>query len=422
MPNIRVEIEGHDPMEFPEGTDPKVIDMVVKRDVIGKQTPQPPTDNRTTGQKFVGAILPYAEPAIEIGAATVGGLAGGTGGSLSPTAPVTMPAGAIAGTGLGYAFGKRLTGMMRNYAGVDQSKGMLEQVSDTGKDFVVGTGLQAGGAMLDKGVSMVGKKVAQSGLPEWLISKSIKTPTGSRWQKVLPESEFSAREAVVDTMKVEKIPPNKYGRQMVEKRINEMQAQIEQTVQKIPKEKTTRSYDLVGDSLKPVKKDAMWSSQTKEANAAISKIEQNVIDKGLMNPEELHALKQQFYNDINWDRNKPIVDAAGRFTENARKAIAHEAMVRLEAFAPELKTLNKKQAIYLDTQKAIMNTIDRYERLNVGGLQAVILATKNIGLAASEVLMGTPSFKAWLGRNLYHIGTREGLLITQAITGATRGY
>lgn len=40
MPPIRVEIEGQDPIEFPEGTDPNVIDMVVKRDFIKPQQPQ----------------------------------------------------------------------------------------------------------------------------------------------------------------------------------------------------------------------------------------------------------------------------------------------------------------------------------------------------------------------------------------------
>jgi len=42
MPPIRVEIDGHEPMEFPEGTDQNAIDMVVKRDVIGNTPPTQP--------------------------------------------------------------------------------------------------------------------------------------------------------------------------------------------------------------------------------------------------------------------------------------------------------------------------------------------------------------------------------------------
>jgi hypothetical protein len=405
MPNV----------EMPDGKIIEFPDTMSKQEIDGILSKQYPSKQYSTMQKVTQTALPYAKPALEIGGAVLGGVVGGTGGAMSPTAPVTSPAGAIAGAGLGYAGGSRIARKLEDYAYDKKPDDILTDVSKTGKDFVIGAGLQAGGPIIDKTLSVLGKKIATSGAPEWIMSRAIKTPTGARWQKTLPETEYTAREAVVGKMLKEDINPNKYGRAVADKRISEIQDQVADIVSKIPKENTTGSYDII-KSLNPLKQEAKFSSIAEEAVPAISKIEQSVIKKGLMNPEEMQMLKQQFYKDINWDRTKPIIDSAGRFTENARKAIAHEAMVRLEGFAPELKALNKNEAIYLDMQKAIEKTIERYENSNVMGIGAKILSLRNIGLAMSEMILGTPSMKATLARTLYKAGNRQGYSITKAIS------
>jgi len=69
-------------------------------------------------------------------------------------------------------------------------------------------------------------------------------------------------------------------------------------------------------------------------------------------------------------------------------------MKTLEAMHPDIKELNKKTAAYIALKQAVEHSIARYDNLNVGGLQAMILALRNVGLAALEVVSGTPTVKA----------------------------
>jgi hypothetical protein len=383
-----------------------------------QEQPKVQAPSLTTGQQIARTALPVVKPVLQYGGAAIGGILGATGGALSPTAPVTSPAGGILGAGLGYAGGTATANKIEEYAGLRKPESPLQQVSTTGKNIVEGAGMEMGGQIIGKSLSLMGKQL--QGTSEWFASHSIKTPTGSRWQKVLPETEYSAREAVVNKMINEKIPPNKYGRAYVDNRISQIQNRISDEITAIAKEKSVGSYDLI-NPLKQVKGDAYFSSSPEKALEAISGVEKSVIKKGIMNPQELQMLKQQFYQDVNWDRKNPVVDSAGRFTEKARKAIAHNAMVTLEGWVPELKTLNKNEAVYLDLKKAIENTIHRYENTNAVGLGAKILTLRNIGLAASELLLGTPAIKAKIAFVLSKVGTKPSLLakVTPFAVGAS---
>jgi len=106
---IRVEIEGHDPMEFPEGTDPKVIDMVVKRDIL-KVTPSPTKDTGLL-TKLAKAVDPYTKYALPVLGAVSGGAA---------ALPANLIAPGIAeatGIGLGTLGGQQLANMIGQKAG-----------------------------------------------------------------------------------------------------------------------------------------------------------------------------------------------------------------------------------------------------------------------------------------------------------------
>jgi len=235
---------------------------------------------------------------------------------------------------------------------------------------------------------------------KWLYAKSLKTPISEKWKKALPGEEFSRREQAVETGFKNKIVPNRYGRAQVDKTINELHGQVESIVDDLTAQGglDTNVYDLVKNGLKTAKSRAFVSSDSKTAQGAVRTIEDEVIKKGgvksMLNPRQLQDVKEQFYREIDWDRTKNIVTPGGQFTETARKGIANQAMLTLESMHPEIASLNKKTGAYIALKQAIEHSIARYENLNVGGLQAIILAVKNIGLGALEIVSGTPTVKA----------------------------
>lgn len=113
-------------------------------------------DIRTTGQKIVGAALPYAKPVIEMG-----GLAGGgvVGSSLGPL-------GSVAGAGLGYGIAKELTGQLEEYAGEKYAQELPERLLEAGGNVAEGAMLEAGGQMVGPLLRVSGLKALVPGTTE----------------------------------------------------------------------------------------------------------------------------------------------------------------------------------------------------------------------------------------------------------------
>jgi hypothetical protein len=218
----------------------------------------------------------------------------------------------------------------------------------------------------------------------------------------MPGSDFSARERAVQTGFKNEITPDAIGKQRTQATIADLQGQVDNIVDGLTAQgNLTPAESFTKKALENLRGKAFYSSEREGAIQAINKVGKEVVEKSAkkqplyeFTPRDLQNLKQQFYDEINWERTNQIVQANGQFSEGARKAIAHQAMVTLEKMNPEIGALNKKTGAYIDLQKAIEYSISRYDNLNVGGLQAMILALKNIGLAATEIFLGTPSAKA----------------------------
>ncbi len=426
MPPKYVEMPDGKVIEFPEFMSDALINKALMGSDAGiKESP--------LYQRVLQRVTPYARPALEYGGAVGGAVLGAPAG----------PAGAIAGTGLGYAIGRQGANALEQLAGQRQPQDALTEISNTGKDFVSGTGMEMGGQVAGAALQGVGNAIVESGIPQRIYARALRTPINETWKRAMPGADFTRREAAVQTGYGGEIVPNNAGLATAIKRTEEIGNDVKRTVQELTatseamkktgvtagspsgnpvqrgwedvikegrvpqKGYDTNVYDLVNEGMAGVNAKAVFS--TKEGTRdSLNALRNRVVKMGgtsaSLNPSQLQTLKQELWNDVNWDRTKQIVDPNGRLTEDAIHGIGNAAMKQLEHMAPELKYLNKKQGAYIDLQKAVEHTIARYENLNVGGLQAMILALKNVGLAATEVVMGTPTFKAKLAFTLGRIG------------------
>jgi hypothetical protein len=377
-------------IQTPDGKIVSFPDSMSQQDITAILDKQYSTASSTTTEGTSSAarsVAEYARPALEYGGMLMGGV----------LAAPTGPAGVIAGAGLGYAGGRQAANLVDQTLVGRKPQDMLTEVSNTGKDFVSGTTMEMGGGIIGNLIQKGGKAIAASGLPEWLYSKALKTPMGEAWKRTVPTKEWTKRERALDIGMKEEIKPNALGKNQTVNRIREIEEDISGVISGLKEE--TNVYDLT-KALDPLKGKAQMARESSTSGGAIKEIETEVIKKGgvrsRLNPQQLQTLKQEFYKDIDFDKTKKILNENGRFTTDATKAIARKAMERLEEIAPELASLNKKQGAYIDLQKAIEHTIARYETKDAVGIGAKILSIKNVGLAALEVVTGTPSVKASL--------------------------
>jgi hypothetical protein len=428
-------------IEFPEDMADSMINLVMaKQYPIPAIAAQPSFMERMTPSPQT--ISNFVRPGLEYGGMLAGGVMAAPAG----------PAGVIAGAGLGYAGGRQAANLADQFLLDKKTPDALTQISNAGKDFVSGTTMEMGGGILANLLNRGGSAIANSGLPEWLYSKAMKTPMSEAWKRTIPTKEWTKREKVLETGMAEEITPTSLGKEQVVSRIREIDGQVRtivsdltkqseaiQQAAKIPPSTTvnpiqkgwenfngvpptnigydTKVADLI-KALDPLKARAKMARDSAMSGNAVGAIESEIIKKGgagsRLSPDQLQILKQEFYKDIDFDLTKKIVNENGRFTTDATKAIAQKAMERLEELAPELAYLNKQQGYYIDLQKAIEHTLARYENTNAVGLGAKMMSIRNVGMAALEVVSGTPSFKASLALSLKKAGNIQAKNIGKA--------
>lgn len=373
---------------------------------VKTQTPTKSPD-QSTGEylrSLLRRFTPYARPALEYGGGALGSAV--TGGPVTPTG--------LLGGGLGYSIGRKGADVLEQLAGQKTPKDFLTETAETMKDVAGGTMMDTAGANTAELLRNAGRMISETNLAKWLYSKAIRTPLTDAWKRVIPSKDFTRRTEVVTEGLKNEVLPNDQGLAKIVHTIEDLDSRVKAKVAEltkmgghdVPVEDLTKSLD-------PLKFQAEMSRGAAKNLDDIYAIEQEVMRKGgaddissvvrretpgTLTPSEVHALKQEFYKDVNYDRSKPLFNESGRFTEEATKRIAHVAMTTLEEMAPDIiGPLNKKSAIYLDLKQAVEHTIARY---NASGdlttMGTKILAIKNLGLAALEVVTGTPTIKAKL--------------------------
>ena len=143
-------------LEFPDGTDPQVIQNTVKRLVAGpaseipgqrQAAPAAPAQPElTTGQKIYQAVRPYVAPTVEMLGAAGGGLVGAGAGTV--LGPVGTATGAVGGAGIGYGMAKELLELGDVYLGGKAPRQGVAQVIEPVRNVVEGSTFEAGGRVL----------------------------------------------------------------------------------------------------------------------------------------------------------------------------------------------------------------------------------------------------------------------------------
>lgn len=352
-------------------------------------TPTPPPGTQRTVPQAIwdgvkGVVKPMVRPALEMGGAVGGGVLGGVG---------TMnPVGAIAGAGLGFAAGRTVADKVEGVTPTDP----LQMAARTGKAFVEGTTMEAGGQALSKGINKIGGAVANTDWAKRLYGGAVKTPTGQKWDRLYKGEELTNRQKLIDAGLKDEVLPNNFGMQKARAKVNEITDKINNVVNQLTGK--IQSIPFVKDALSETHKKATASGV--DAVGVVNKFESENISKSgykrEFTPQQLHALKVQLSEEIEWDAKSAIVNTKSQFTQKAKKAMVDACIRRLEEMSPEIKYLNPQSAARLDLIRAIEHTINREMSKDAIGFSSKLLALKSFGLGILDATLRVPTNKARL--------------------------
>jgi hypothetical protein len=384
--------------------------------VGGKTEPQ-----ESTTQRVMKAAAPYVRPALEFGGMIAGGILG------TPADVATGPAGTLLGAGLGYAGGRKMADVYEQAAGMKQPKDILTEVSETGKDIVAGVGMEAGGALLGKGINKATQYIAESNIPKRLYGSAIKAPLSKKWVEVLPGKEVSKRTQAIEAGLENKIVPSDYGAQ----KISILEKQARTTVDDIINAGTAKgdvfsTDDILNKGLQRAYAKAKNSSDPEGAKKIIDEIAEKFKAHGDTIPaNKLNAIKRSIYDEVKWGGTEATA-LVSKFNTMSKKGIAHEAKAQLEAvYGEELAKLNKNDAAYIALKEAIERATARLENRDMIGLAAKVIGVRSIPGAIFEWTIGHPQIKSRLAFALHRAATTKGNMVAKpaayAVGSAIRG-
>jgi hypothetical protein len=353
---------------------------------------------------FMQKTAPYVRPVLEFGGMIGGGIAG------TPASP----AGTIAGAGIGYMAGREAADLYDEAVGLKEpdnlmtERGALNQVSKSGQEFVEGTGMEAGGILIGKGIGAA-TRYATGKLPEKLYGSAIKLPTSEKWTKVLPSKEISRRGEAIRVGLENKITPSEYGLN----KITNLEREARQAVDDIINVGTVRgdtvqTKNIIDKGLQKAYSRAAESSDPEGAKALIDEIAEKFRAHGDTIPtSKLNQIKRQLYDEVKWGGTESTA-LASQLNTMGKKGIAHEAMLSLEELYPAIKSLNKQDAAYIALKEGIERATARMNNQDIVGLGAKVIGVRSIPTAILEWTIGHPQVKSRLAFALKSLGGNAG--------------
>ncbi len=317
-------------------------------------------------------------PALEYGGMAVGGLLGTPAG----------PGGNVVGAGLGYGIGKGVADIIEG----KQPQTLNAALAKSGKDVLSGASMEAGGAILGRGIQAGGKALAESGLAERLYSSSIKMPLSQKWVKARgPEGTSNVKMAVKKGLD-ERIPPSEYGLELTKAGKMEAGKAIDREVASM-----TESYpinDILKNGLqKSIQKAIKGEAPMKD----ISRVKAYAEDlKAGRSPElsaaELNDLKKELYQLADYDK---LYGKADSLVETMRKGVAHEIRMRLQASNPALQSANVNHAQWKLLEEAIERSLARRNNRDIIDLGTkVLIGKETMPMAFLNATIGHPAVKS----------------------------
>lgn len=118
------------------------------------------------------------------------------------------------------------------------------------------------------------------------------------------------------------------------------------------------------------------------AVSTIENIQNGIVNKGVLNPKEANELKRTIYEKIANSYGKGTLEVPAK--AEAQKMLARGLKQEIEKVIPEAKSLNEKQAVYLQVKKAIDRVLNQPRKGIAGtGIGWYDLMLGGIGLGAT---------------------------------------
>jgi hypothetical protein len=173
-----------------------------KGDIFDSIAPPSKTSEPSTVQKVLRATKNYYRPALEMGGAAIGAVAG-----IPADVATFNPAPSMVGGGLGYAAGKLTADYLDEQAGVKQSPNVIDRLAQSGKDFSLGAmfqGLGESGIQALKMAYKWGKGLGENGIA--VTSEDIIKRAAEILNKNKSSNPIYATNAANATKTAEQIP------------------------------------------------------------------------------------------------------------------------------------------------------------------------------------------------------------------------
>lgn len=380
-------------IEIPDGSD-----MVQVQSALQKQFPPKnaqaissmPSQPQTTGFKRIAQnVAPYARPALEMGGALAGAALAAPGNVMAPGLA------SLAGAGLGYAGGRQVANALDEYAGRKAPSTLSQALASTAIAIPEGAAMEAGGAVIGKGIQAGLSAVAKAAPRIW---ESV--------AKIPPRSvDKATRDKAVATAIENKIVPNEKGFKKLGGMIDETNAQISKVIQDaealskwaIDKNKKLgyKEWDegklSIPDILRRLESVRQWAYKSYADPAPVLKMLREY-KAGILQmrgksitPGDAQALKQGIYRRLTdsayGEYSTPVKEMDKAFARGIKEEI-------VEKF-PQLKNLNSKDSALINLSNVIEGTVNRTRNWDLVGLTD--LAGSGIGAVAG----GTSSGGDW---------------------------
>lgn len=320
-------------------------------------------------------------PALEYGGMAAGAVGG------APAGPV----GGVVGAGLGYSAGRGIADLLDEWRGLKTPAPLGQKFVQSGKDVVSGAAMEAGGAVIGKGISAAGEAIAKSKLGERLYSSSIKMPLSQKWVKARgPEGVSNVKMAVGKGLDAS-IPPSELGLETVKAGKAQAAQTIDAEISKMTG--TFNTNEILTNGL------TRAVDMAKKGEAPIKDLEKIVsymdnLKAGHppdMTPVQLNDLKKSLYNLANYDKMYGKSDA---LIETMRKGVAHEARLKLQATNPALKEVNSDYASWRLLEEALERSLARRNNRDLIDLGTkVLIGRESLPLAILNQII-TPNVKS----------------------------
>ena len=331
---------------------------------VGGQS-QSPAKWKEAGGEQTGLQKYVIRPALEYGG-MAGGAAIGAGSGFLAGAGIGAIPGTIAGGALGYAGGKQAANLYEQSQGTRKPGTLAQEAVQAGKDVVEGATMEAGGAILGKGVQKAGQYLSKKA--PGLYESALKIP---------PSVPKDIRDQAVKTGIAGKYTPNEKQLARLQSDIDGINKQISSAIDQLGKEgkrvdtaEVLKRVDKLKDFYKNAPDPTPYLKQLED-------IKKGVLDyRGKSIPtNEAQKIKQTIYQ-----LNKKHYGEMKGLEVESNKAIARGLKEEIVKQNPQIGELNAKDSALINLEEVLERAVNRIRNYDVIRLGDTVAA--GVGAAA----------------------------------------